>query len=184
MNMAISQPRGGMSVGGAPLLNSVDPAGGRTPMIQQYLRIALRWRYVIIGATVACVMLGLIATLLMTPRYTATSTIEISRESDQVTDFQGVQRATSVADQEFYQTQYGLLRSRSLSERVAAQLRLIDDPKFFEIFGVVRDEPAFVQSNGRFPASGRSVRMSSASASARAARRSGGGASGGVRTTS
>ena len=81
-------------------------------------RIALRWRYVILGCVAGCIVLGLIVTLLMTPRYTADSTIEISREADQVTNFQGVQREANAADQEFYQTQYGLLKSRSLAERV------------------------------------------------------------------
>jgi uncharacterized protein involved in exopolysaccharide biosynthesis len=97
------------------------------PVIRQYLRVLLRWRYVIIGTVVACCVLGLIGTLLMTPKYTASTTIEISRESDWVTDFQGVNREASVADQEF-QTQYGLLESRALSERVATQLGLVDDP--------------------------------------------------------
>lgn len=128
------------------------------PTVRQYLRIIIRWRYVIIGSVIGCALLGLIATLLMTPKYTATSTIEISRESDKVTDFQGVDREASVADQEFYQTQYGLLRSRSLAERVATQLRLVDDPQFFELFGEARDEPAFQLTNARYPVSGRPVR--------------------------
>lgn len=132
------------------------------PVLRQYLRIALRWRWVIAGAVAASVLLGLIVTLLMTPQYTAISTIEISRESDQVTDFQGVQRETSVADQEFYQTQYGLLRSRSLAERVATQLRLVDDPEFFAMFGVASEGDAFTVSNGRFPSNGRSVRLRTA----------------------
>lgn len=138
---------------------TVLAGAAKTPIIREYLRIAMRWRYVIIGAMVACVLLGLIATLLMTPKYTAASTIEISRESDKVTDFQGVERETSVADQEFYQTQYGLLQSRSLSERVATQLRLVDDPGFYAMFGKTRDEPAFEQVNGRYPASGRAERQ-------------------------
>ena len=129
------------------------------PLIRQYLRIALRWRYVILGSVAACLILGLIITLLMTPKYTADTTLEISRESDQVTDFQGVQRETSVADQEFYQTQYGLLRSRSLAERVAVQLRFVDDPKFFAMFGYPKNDPAFNLVNQRYPASGRPVRQ-------------------------
>ena len=133
--------------------------GERLPIIRQYLRIALRWRYVIIGITAVCFLLGLIATLLMTPKYTATATVEISREADKVTDFQGVQRDAGIADQEFYQTQYGLLKARSLSERVATQLRLVDDPKFFELFGVVSDKPAFQIVNGRYSASGRAERQ-------------------------
>ena len=136
--------------------------GNSLPLIRQYLRMAVRWRYVIIGATAACVLLGLIGTLLMTPQYTATSTVEISRESSKVTDFKGVERETSVADQEFYQTQYGLLRARSLAERVANQLRLVDDPKFYERFGYVTDTPAFRLANGRYQSAGRAERQRAA----------------------
>lgn len=140
----------------APAANG--QAGERVPIVRQYLRIALRWRYVILGAVVACAVLGLIITLLMTPKYSANATIEIARESNKVTDLQGVEREASVTDQEFYQTQYGLLRSRSLSERVAAQLRLVDDPKFFEMFRVRQDQPALQLVNGRYTASERAAR--------------------------
>ena len=133
--------------------------GERLPILRQYLRIALRWRYVILGSTVAFLLAGLIATLLMTPKYTAQSTIEISREASKITDFQGVDREAGVADQEFYQTQYGLLRSRLLSERVAAQLKLVDDKNFFEMFGVSDRDPAFQLVNGRYPANGRATRQ-------------------------
>jgi polysaccharide biosynthesis transport protein len=129
------------------------------PVIRQYLRIALRWRYVILGVTATCVILGLIATLLMTPKFTATATVEISRESNKVTGFQGVEQDVSIADQEFYQTQYGLLKSRSLAERVATQLRLVDDPKFFKLYRVASEDPALQQVNGRYPASGRATRQ-------------------------
>lgn len=136
-----------------------SPGVEPVPLIRQYLRVAMRWRYVILGIVAACVVLGLIVTLLMTPKYTATATIEISRESSKVTDFQGVERETSIADQEFYQTQYGLLRSRLLSERVANQLRLVDDPKFYEMFKDDHDTPAFQLVNGRYAANGRAERQ-------------------------
>ena len=130
-----------------------------TSFVAHYLRIALRWRWVILGVIGAAMLLGLIATFLMTPQYTAVSTIEIARESGQVTDFQGVEREAGVADQEFYQTQYGLLRARSLAERVASQLRLIDNPAFFDMFGEHdEDAPEFQLANGRYPASGRPER--------------------------
>ena len=129
------------------------------PIIKQYIRIATRWRYLIIGITAACVILGLIITLLMTPQYTATAEIEIQREASQVTSFEGVERETSVADQEFYQTQYGLLQSRTLSERVATQLRLVDSTEFFTMFGVSGDEPGFEQTGGRYAAAGRDIRQ-------------------------
>jgi capsular exopolysaccharide synthesis family protein len=147
-----------------PAMNPVvnEPTGavsGNAPAIREYLRIAFRWRYLILAATIGCVVAGLLITLLMTPKYTAAVTIEISRESSKVTDFQGVDRETSVADQEFYQTQYGLLQSRALSERVASELRLGDDPNFFELFGASTRGAAFSLLNGRYPASGRSERQ-------------------------
>ncbi len=154
MNLVTSSPSGVVTPFAPP------PAKmNEMPAIRQYLRIAMRWRYVILGAVAACVLLGFIVTLMMTPQYTATATIEISRESSQVTNFQGVERETSVADQEFYQTQYGLLQSRALSERVATQLHLVDDPKFFKRFGVSSDSPTFQLVDGRYSAAGRADRQ-------------------------
>ncbi|MCC2978186.1 polysaccharide biosynthesis tyrosine autokinase [Sphingomonas sp. PL-96] len=156
MNMTAQQLRHGA------VATPADPAGTETdrlPLIRQYLRIALRWRYVILAAVVGCFLVGLISTLLMTPQYTANTIIAISRESSNVTDIQGVERETSTADQEFYQTQYGLLQSRSLSERVANQLRLVDDPAFYERFGYASEAPAFRQVNGRYLAQGRTTRL-------------------------
>ena len=137
----------------------LDAEQGRLPVIRQYMRIAIRWRHMIIASVVGCVLVGLITTLLMTPKYTAVATIEISREASKVTGFQGVEQETSIADQEFYQTQYGLLRSRSLSERVATRLQLVDDPKFYEMLGYTSDNPGFQLVNGRYPSSGRDVRQ-------------------------
>lgn len=163
MNMIVSQPHGAAAFAETTVRDSgsAQPADTMS-FIRQYLRVARRWRYVIIGVTVGCVLLGLIVTLLMTPQYTATTSIEISREADQVTNFQGVERETGTADQEFYQTQYGLLESRALSERVATQLRLVDNPGFFERFGVTSDEGAFQLVNGRYAAAGRAERLRTA----------------------
>lgn len=134
----------------------------QTPLLQQYLRVARRWRFVILGCVAVCLLAGLIVTLLMTPQYTAVTTIEIAREASKVTDFQGVERETSAMDQEFYQTQYSLLRSRVLAERVATQLRLADDPRFFDLFKYSSGDPAFTMVAGRYPASGRADRQRAA----------------------
>ena len=158
MNMVSSPPSGAV-----PLTMSTPAAGeDRLSLIRHYLRLAFRRRYLLGGFVAGFVLLGLIITLLMTPKYTAEMTIEISRESDKITNFQGVNRDASIADQEFYQTQYGLLQSRTLAERVAAQLKLVDNPEFFEQFGVSSNDPAFQVTNGRYPASGRGARQRAA----------------------
>lgn len=111
--------------------------GRMLPAISQYLSIARRRKWVIIGAIIATFLLGLLVTLLMTPQYTSTATLEIQRETRNFTQVQGAQpdeQGTSL-DQEFYETQYGLLRAKSLAEAVATSLRLYDDPNFFDLFG-------------------------------------------------
>lgn len=103
-------------------------------LVRQYTHVVWRWRKVIGGAVAVALVIGLAITLLMTRQYTAASTIEIAREGNAIVNIQGVQRDASEGDQEFYQTQYGLLKSRSLAERVATQLKLVDDPNFFALF--------------------------------------------------
>ena len=105
------------------------------PALKRLLRIVTRWRWVLIGGVVAGAVLGLFVTLLMTRQYTATVRLEISRETARVVNIDSVSRDTSIGDQEFYQTQYGLLRTQALAERVARDLNAVDDPKFFKIFG-------------------------------------------------
>src|SRR3546814_6059415 len=56
------------------------------PILRQYLRIAMRWRYVILGAVAVCFLIGLIATLLMTPQYTA------SRSEEHTSELQSLMR--------------------------------------------------------------------------------------------
>ena len=132
------------------------------PLLLQYWRMLMRRRWVIAGAVLATLLMGLLVTLLMTPQYTAITTIEIARESNKITEIQGVARESNTADQEFYQTQYGLLKSRSLAERVAGQLRVIDDPKFYEQFGYTSKRPEFEQINGVYRAAGRAERQRAA----------------------
>jgi capsular exopolysaccharide synthesis family protein len=89
----------------------------------------------ILGAIGLALLLGVVLTLLATPRYTALTRIEISREGARIVQVADVEPENPMGDQEFYQTQYGLLRSQSLAERVARELRLAENPDFFSMFG-------------------------------------------------
>ncbi len=108
----------------------------RVPLLVQVIGVARKRKWMLIGIIAASLLLGLIATLLATPQYTATSTIEIQREVRNFTNVAGAEADQNAAiDQEFYQTQYGLLQSRTLAERVAQELRVADDVKFFRQMG-------------------------------------------------
>jgi polysaccharide biosynthesis transport protein len=106
------------------------------PWILQYWRVALRWKWVIIGTIVACLIGGAIYTMLAQRIYTANARIEISRTESKVLNMSGVEpERGGRVEQEFYQTQYNLLRARSQAERVAKSLNLARDPAFLAAFG-------------------------------------------------
>jgi uncharacterized protein involved in exopolysaccharide biosynthesis len=105
------------------------------PLLLRYLNIVKRRKWLLVGCIVFASVVGLIVTLLMTPQYTASATLEIQRESAQIVNVRGVEPEGRGIDPEFYETQWGLLRSQALAERVATELRLQDDATFFEMFG-------------------------------------------------
>ncbi|GAA0611194.1 hypothetical protein GCM10009422_02590 [Brevundimonas kwangchunensis] len=105
--------------------------------VAEYWRLALKHRFIILGTLITAIVLGVIATLLMTPIYTATTTVQIDREAARILDVDdGAPRESMVQGEEFFQTQYGLLRSRTLAERVVDDLGLATSPEFLEQFGV------------------------------------------------
>lgn len=90
-----------------------------------YWRLALKHRILLVGCFLAALAIGAALTLLMTPVYTAEATLQIDRESARVFNSEDVTpRETLGQGEDFYQTQYGLLRSRSLTERVVDSLGL------------------------------------------------------------
>ena len=99
-------------------------------IVERYWRALLRHKWIIAGIFVACLALASVITLLMTPVYTATTRIEISRDQENITNVQGLQSDDADKNLEFYQTQYSLLESKSLAERVARSLDLANDPVF------------------------------------------------------
>jgi capsular exopolysaccharide synthesis family protein len=112
-----------------------DGGPGRPVSMKRLLEIVLRWRWVFIGGVAGGAALAVIVTLLMARQYTSTERLLISRETAQVVNVGAISRDVSIGDQEFYQTQYGLMRTQALAERVARDIGAIDDPSFFKMFG-------------------------------------------------
>jgi capsular exopolysaccharide synthesis family protein len=80
-------------------------------------------------------------TFLMTPIYRASLTLQIERQEAKVVDFQGVTPNEMQADtKDFYQTQYELLKSRTLAQRVIEQLNLAEHPLY------AKKEPSWLDS--------------------------------------
>ncbi|WP_448664971.1 GumC family protein [Sphingomonas sp. CJ20] len=106
------------------------------PLLLQYWQILLRWRWIVIGIVATSVAVGVVVTLLTAPEYAARVQIEISREQQRITNVQGVESGDDAEANEFYATQYSLLRARPLAERVAESLDLGGNEAFFASHGV------------------------------------------------
>lgn len=109
-------------------------------LIERYLRELRRRKWLVGAIMVGFVILALIITLLMTPVYTAMTRIEISRNQENITNVQSLEAEDAGQSLEFYQTQYSLLESRSLSERVARSLNLANDPSFLQAYDLQESE--------------------------------------------
>lgn len=102
-----------------------------------YWRLALKHRILILGCFLGALAIGAAMTLLMTPIYRATATLQIDREAARVVTSEDVTPRESMSQgEEFFQTQYGLLRSRSLAERVVESLGLASSDQALASIGV------------------------------------------------
>ena len=121
-----------------------------TPILVQYWHAMLRHKVAIAIVVAICIAAGIITTLLMTPYYTSAATVEINREQDKVTNVEGVTASNSAGQNlEFYQTQYSLLESRALAERVARAQNLAAKDDFFDAFNVDPDNAGLFTDNPR-----------------------------------
>jgi len=111
--------------------------GGQLLDLAVYWRLALKHRILILVCFFGALAVGAALTFLMTPIYTAQATLQIDREAARVFDSESVTPSESlIQGEEFFQTQYGLLRSRSLAERVIEGLGLASSDEALEAIGV------------------------------------------------
>ena len=87
-----------------------------------YWRILVKRRWTVLGALAIVLAATLVGTLLMTPIYRASTSVQIERDALKVVDVEGVTPVEGSGGNDFYQTQYELLKSRALAQRVASQL--------------------------------------------------------------
>ncbi len=117
--------------------------GDAQPMVDfaAYWRLALKFRFLILGCFLGALVIGATLTLLMTPIYTAQATLQIDREAARVLDTEdAAPRENMMQGEEFFQTQYGLIRSRSLAERVIESLGLASSNEALEALGIEAPE--------------------------------------------
>ncbi len=112
-------------------------ATDRSALDFRYVLAAVRSNLTLIGAIIGVTLAAAVAlTLLETPRYTATSTIQINDSSTRVLDDKATDQGNDGGNagydtDRFLQTQADVLQSRGLALRVAQKLNLATSPRFF-----------------------------------------------------
>jgi succinoglycan biosynthesis transport protein ExoP len=106
------------------------------PVVEYYWQVAKNNRVLILAILVLALALGVLATMLATPQYRATTRVEISRADENVTNVEAVQAEETTSDEQFFETQYALLRARSLAERVVRAAQLPRDAAFIRAHDV------------------------------------------------
>ena len=101
--------------------------------INEIWRIVAKWWWLITGIAVACLLAAIVISLMITPLYRAQATIEVKPEGVQVVGEKiGEVQPPSSNSREFLNTQVGLLKSRSLAERVARSTNLANNEALFD----------------------------------------------------
>jgi capsular exopolysaccharide synthesis family protein len=90
---------------------------GHKPHLRDYLEILLRRKWLVIGFFMSVVTIVTVASFLMKPSYRATTSIQIRKASPSTVAFQDVFQSDRT-ERDYYLTQYEILRSRNLAQRV------------------------------------------------------------------
>jgi capsular exopolysaccharide synthesis family protein len=109
----------------APVLEPLDVAQERRrlPNLQDYLRVLWRYRWGVLGLALAGAALAALHAWSQVPIYRATATMLIERQAARFVPIDPVYQAPAGYDfGEYYQTQYEILRSRPIAERVVRRI--------------------------------------------------------------
>jgi len=119
----------GVLVSSPPVGNQVEVQSEPTVNAEELLGVLWRRRRLVLAIVFAVTGVGMLRALLTRPVYEAGVQILIEREQPNVLAFKEVAQVDAERD-DYYQTQYKLLRSRALARKVISDLLLLQDPEF------------------------------------------------------
>jgi polysaccharide biosynthesis transport protein len=129
-----AEPGSSIATTDTVVLASRDPArpypifNGEEVHFWDYWRVLVRHRWTIAAVFLGVVLVTAVQTFIARPVYTASATLRIEREEPRVVKFEEVVRPDPEPD--YYQTQYKLLQSQALANRVIGLLELDQHPEF------------------------------------------------------
>jgi succinoglycan biosynthesis transport protein ExoP len=128
----------------------LDVSAEESLRLLDYWQIILKRRWIVLTSLLIVFTTVALATFKQKPVYAGKVLIEINPEEPQVLSFQQIAQAGASWDIESYrETQYKILKSRSLAERVVRDLHLYEYPEFYEghaFLGLVTSVPKHIPS--------------------------------------
>lgn len=117
-----------------------------------YWNIIYKHKFVVLTSLIVLVASVTIGTFMIRPTYKATAQIQIERDIPNVLPFKEVFSLDASHD-DFYQTQYKLMQSRTVARMVINELNLKENEEFsgkksFSITGIIRNFLSFRKSKG------------------------------------
>jgi capsular exopolysaccharide synthesis family protein len=97
--------------------------------LKDYLHILLRRKWIVITVFMAVITTVTIATFMTKPLYKATVTLKIDQENQGMMMFKDA-LAIQMPEQDYYETQFRILKSKNLAIRVIRKMRLDSNPEF------------------------------------------------------
>ncbi|MBN2467642.1 MAG: polysaccharide biosynthesis tyrosine autokinase [Deltaproteobacteria bacterium] len=97
--------------------------------LRDYLRVIFKRRWLVAAVFVILVTTVTIHTFLMDPVYRATSQIVIEKKNPNIVNVEEV-LGVNASDQDYYQTQYEIIKSQSVILKVIKKLNLKESPEF------------------------------------------------------
>src|SRR5439155_1235894 len=105
--------------------------GGDAPNLRDYWQVVAKHKWKIIACFAAAVIVTAVIVFSMTPIYTATATLLIERKEPQVVNIKQVLSESAEGEESsYYESQYQVLKSRSLAAEVIKGQGLDKNPEF------------------------------------------------------
>jgi succinoglycan biosynthesis transport protein ExoP len=130
--------------------NILDVLPEESPRLLDYWQVVLKRRWAVLTCLLIVFTTVAIGTFKQKPVFAGRILIQINPAEPQVLSFQQIAQAGPAWDlQSYRETQYKILKSRSLSERVVRDLRLYQYPEFYQshsFLGLVTKDPKKIPS--------------------------------------
>ncbi len=114
------------------------------PHLLDYWDVILKRRWVVLACLVVVFATVAIGTLKQKPLYQGDVQIEIDPEPPSVVNFREVVNVSPIDIEAYQQTQFKILQSRTLADRVVQDLQLYRYPEFYQgrsLFGLIKSNP-------------------------------------------